>query len=491
MIVQNFQLLAGANTNVSPFLMNEGSANVLNGCNQAYKLGALLKDVGYEIVDAQIEADKSITGLYNFRQSAATQKMLATVNDASDDDTQLFYKTGAGSWTEIVGAESAWANKADINVEMEGFIGYCFFVGHGDTDGFLPSRTLTGTTFGTTNATDMPGAKYITRYRDRVYIANCDITGTAYPYRVYFSSVPTAGTITWTPAGDFLDVDYGEQITGMGTNWDRLMAFTEYSAYAYNQSVFKKIWDVGCSNHRTIKNSGQYMIWANRDGVFLSTGGGYPENIGGDVIDFFRNGSPLEFFAELIDEEYILYVGNVTVGGVAYSNLELIFNIPTQTWRWRENYNQMTIFARYNESGKLRRYMGDTTGTVWNKGKYTDSTILSEDAVISGNGQPIGANFELAPVFLGDTSFKKRIKEIHAFAERAGGMKLKYRVVDRNSRALTEYKELGELTKYVNPFEVGAEGGVLLQVAGSEYGSNPYWSFFGFALDVEEQSKLI
>lgn len=561
MIVQNYNLLGGANTNVSPFLMSDGSASVLNGCNPAYKLGALLKDVGYARKGAQIQADKSITGLFNFRQSYGTQKMLATVNDADgDDDTQLFYYTNvdttvdvisasgqkvvsvtsttgfiAGdtviiakgtaneethvidtiqvgvsitttvnlanthavsvtveqSWTELTAAEAAWNAYENMNIEMESFIGYCFIVGHSNVDGFLPVRSLTGTTFGTTNTTSMPGAKYITRYRDRLYIANCDITGTPYPYRVYFSSVPVAGAITWDPAGDFIDVDYSEQITGISENWDKLLIFTEYSAYMYNQQEFKKSWDVGCSNHRTIKNSGQYMFWTNRDGVWLSVGGGYPQNVSGGVIDFFRNGSPLDFFAEVIDEEYILYVGNVTVNGISYSNTELIFNIPTQTWRWRENYNQMTIFARYNESGKLRRYMGDTTGTVWDKGKYTDDTILSEDATINGSGQPIGSNFELAPITLGDTSFTKRIKEIFAFAERAGGLKLKYRLIDRNSRALTKYMEMGELTQYVNSFEVRADGGVLLQIAGTEYGSNPYWSFFGLALDIEEQSKLV
>jgi len=454
-------------------------------------LGALCKEVGYSRKGSQIQANKSITGLFDFRQVAGTQKMLATVDDSTSDDTQLFYKTSAGDWTEITGAETAWENKAGINVEMESFIGYCFFVGYGSTDGFLPSRTLTGTTFGTTNATSMPGAKYITRYRDRVYIANCDISGTGYPYRVYFSSIPTAGAITWTVAGDFIDVDFSEQIIGLNENWDRLVIFTEYSAYMYNQQEFKKTWDIGCSNNKTIKNAGQNMIWANRDGVWISVGGGYPQNIAGEVIDFFRNGSPLNFFAEIIDEEYILYVGTVTVNGVTYTNTELIFNIPTMTWRWKENYNNFTIFAGYNEDGKLRRYIGDTTGTVWDKGKYTDSTLISEDASISGSGQPIGSNFELAPIFLGDASFEKRIQNIYAFSERAGGLKLKYRVVDKNSRALTEYMELGELTQYVNSFEAMTEGGVLLQIAGSEYGSNPYWSFYGFALDLMKQSDII
>jgi len=472
--------------------MPEGSATVLNGCDPTWKLGALVKDLGYSRVSTQIESGKPIRGLYNFRQNAATQKMLATVDDSTSDDTQLFYKTAAGAWTEIGGAETAWANKATMDVEMEAFIEYCFFVGYSDTDGFLPPASLTGTTFSTaTNVTSMPGAKYIRRYRDRLYIANCDIAATAYPYRVYFSSVPTAGAITWTVASDFIDVDYSEHVTGLGENWDKLVIFTEYSAYMYNQQEFKKVWDVGCTNNRTIKNQGAYMIWCNRDGVWLSTGGGYPQNISGNVIDFFRNGTPVDFFATLVDEEYIIYVGTVTVNGVTYSNTELIFDIPTQTWRWRENTDNMTILASYNDSGKLRRYMGDDDGNVWDKSKYTDNSLVYTDTTVSGTGVPIAVNFELAPIWAGDANVVKQIKEITAYAERAGGLKLKYRVVDRNSRALTDYMPLGELTKYVNNFDVNVKGGALIQIAGSEYGSNPYWSFFGYALDAEPQSNIL
>ena len=217
-----------------------------------------------------------------------------------------------------------------MNVEMEDFIGYCFFVGYGATDGFLPVGSLTGTTFSTSvNVTSMPGAKYIVRFRDRLYIGNCDITGTPYPYRVYYSSVPSAGAITWTPATDFLDVDYSEEITGLSENWDRLMVFTEYSVYTYDQDQKKKVWDLG-GYHRTIKNYGEYMFFANMDNVWLSTGG-YPQAIGGKVRDFIRGTDMRSAFAEVVDEEYHLYLGNVTVNGISYANCALIYDIPTQS----------------------------------------------------------------------------------------------------------------------------------------------------------------
>lgn len=489
-VLNFFNWLKGANTGVSPFLMDQASCTVLNGANTSYKLGAILKDTGYVIVGSQIEANKSIRGLHNFRQDGSTQKMLVTVDDSTSDDTQLFYGTG-GSWTGIGAAETAWANFATMNVEMEDFIGYCFFVGHGTTDGFLPVASLTGTTLSTvTNVTSMPQAKYIKRYRDRIYILNCKSSGTEYPYRVYYSSIPSAGAITWTPATNFLDVDFSEVGTGIGSNWDRLIVFTEYSMYWYDQVSWKRLYDVGCSNNRTIRNSGAYMFWANADGVWVSTGG-RPQNIGGEVIDFVRYGNPLNFFAECIDEEYHLYVGTVTVNGVSYANTVLTFSIPTGSWRWRELGHNMTIFGRYNASGVNRLYMGDTTGKVFNKAKYTDATVYSSDGAVSSatDGIAIHSSFETAPLVV-EPGKLKSLDTLIAFADRAAGLKLSARVIDKNSRILTPYRPLGTLKDYITKFTVSIENGALIQIQGTEYSRDPYWSFFGFSLDLNEKGEL-
>lgn len=557
--------LKGANTAVSPFLMDDTSLEILNGARVDWKLGAVVKDLGYKRVGGIEQGAQSITGLHDFRQSSSTQKILLTNNDATADDTELWYNN-AGTWTEITAAETAWANKASINVEMEDFIGYCFIVGYGATDGFLPVGSLTGTTFSTTaqiggnsanftaattdiitsNAhglldtyeitvssagtlpaglsantkyyvrdvttntfkvstqrggavvditdtgsgthtwlkTAMPQGKYIKRYRDRLHNANCYIGSTAYPYRVYFSSVPSSEVIHWSQGLDFFDVDYSEEITGIGENWDTMMIFTEYSAYAYNQTSKKKVWDVGCSNHRTIKNSGAYMIWANRDGVWASSGG-YPTNISGQVTDFIRNGTPANFFAEVIDEEYHLYVGTVTVNSTTYTNTELVFNIPTGTWRWREFADTIAIFARYNSSGDDRLYMGDSAGNVWEKTKYTDNTPIYSDSYVSSDVNNITAQFTTKPFDFGDPLIIKRIKRIMTFADRAQGLKVKFRILDKNTKVLTPFQSLGVLNQYINVFEGKPKEGNLIQFEFTETSMNPYFSFYGMAIDYD------
>ena len=486
-----FNFVDGLNNSVSPFLTKPTECMALSGVNNSYELGALLKDTGYKIVDAQIQANKSITGLFNFIQSAATQKMLATIDDATSDDTQLFYKTQAGAWTEIGAAETAWANFAGINVEMESFIGYCFFVGYGATDGFLPVGSLVGTTFSTTDqVTSMPQAKYIKRYRDRLYLANCSISGTAYPYRVYFSTVPSAGSITWTVATNFFDVDFSEEITGIASAFDRLSVFTQKKTYFYDQSQKKEVFSVGCSNNRTIQTHSAYLIWCSLDGVWMSTGG-QPQNISGKVKKYIKAANPLNFFSALVDEEYYLYIGDVTVDGVSYTNVLLTYNIPTNTWRAREIYSELTIMASFQHSSTgMRLYMGDAAGYVWEKSKYTDSTIIGSDEWVSAGstGQPIASYVEFAPFVFDEFSSQKDLDNLVAYANRAGGLKLKARILDRNSRTLTPYQPIGTLTNYINPFQISVKKGEILQLAISENSKNPYWSFYGFELSVQKDS---
>lgn len=465
----------GAYTDAPITNVPQNALYVQDNCITSYKLGAILKRPGYVKIGSTIQSGKSITGLHNFRQTAAIQKSLATVNNAAGTNLDLWYSTG-GVWTQIAGT-SAWDTYEDAKVEMQDFIGYCFMVGYDATDAvWLPPRTLTGTTFGVTNTTSMPSAKYIVRYRDRLYIGNTNSGGTNYPYRVYFSSVPSGSTISWTTATDFLDIDYSEEITGMSVNWDRLVAFTEYSMYFYNQIEWKKMYATGCANHRNIANYNAYMIWADMNNVWISTGG-QPQAIGGRVIDFIRNANMTNSFAEVVDGEYHLYLGNVTVNGVTYGNCAIIYNIATGTWRWHEYYDTITVFGRFYATGKEHLWMGANDGDVHKLSKFTDATLVSSD-----DGQPIHAWFQTGALALGAPSAMKKLGKIITYADRAQGLKLKARVVDRNNMAVTKFKPLLEVTQFINEAQINPDKGYFLQIEGMESSTNEYFSLFGWTV---------
>ena len=474
--------LTPPSTNIAEHIANENQLVICNGCNNSHKLGQLKKDLGYAQVGATtLEAGKPVRSLHHFRQSSSVDKILATVDDSTSADTQLFYSTG-GNWTEIAGAETAWANDATMDIEMEDFIGYCIFVGYSSTDGFLAPLSLTGTTTSTsTNITSMPLAKYIKRYRDRLYVANCGIGATLYPYRVYFSSVPSGGAITWTVASDFIDVDYSEQITGIESNWDRLVIFTEFSAYMYDQASKKKVWDIGCAGQRTIQNVGAKMIFANKDNVYVTTGG-EPQPIGNDILELLRNSTASNWRSAVVDNEYNLYLGDsVSANGITYTNLMVTLNIDTNMWRWRELYDSVDSMCKYTTGGDDYLLLGCADSEIHKKSKYSDTTPIYAD-----DTHPITSHFRTGALNLGDPSIIKTVTEVFAYAENGQGLDLRYRVWDKNQEALMPFKQIGSLTELVNDFKDFKNlKGFFLQFEGKEFSSNKSWEFNGMSIIYE------
>ena len=471
--------LTPPSTELGMFVQSDNQLEIANGVNLSYKLGAIIKDLGYSKVGTTLEAGKSITGLFHFRQSSSIDKILATVNNSAGTNLTLQYNN-AGTWTDIV-LTNAWDTFEDAEVDMESYIGYCFFVGYDSTDKvFLPVGSLTGTTFSVaTNVTSMPQAKYIKRYRDRLYIANCYSSATAHPYRVYYSSIPAGGAITWTPASDFIDVDFAEAITGIEANWDRLMIFTEFSAYSYDQTSKKKVWEVGCGNYKTLKNYSTYMIWANKDNVWTSTGG-QPSPIGDNILELIRQASPSNWKAEVIDDEYYLYLGATEANGISYSNCCAIYSFRTGMWRWREYYDNFTTFAKYTSGGDDYLYMGANDGMVMTQSKWTDATPIFQD-----DGNPILAHFRTNKMAFGDPDVQKNIESVTAYCKYAQGMSLRYRVVNKNDENLMPFQEIGTLETYINDFDgIGLQGN-FIQFEGKEYGDNKPFEFYGLTINYD------
>lgn len=470
-------------TELSHFLASDNQLVVCNGSNNAYKKGTIIKDLGYSKVQSTLEAGKAITGLHNFRQSSIVQKMLATVNNAAGTNLQLFYRD-TGAWTNIV-VGATWDTYEDSLVEMEDFIGYCFFVGYDSTDNvFLPVASLTGTTFSTvTNVTNMAQGKYIRRYRDRLYVANCFFGGTAYPFRIYFSSVPVAGAITWTPASDLIDVDFSEQITGISQNWDRLVIFTEFAAYLYDQENIKKSWEIGCINHRSIQTYEGYMFWASKDNIWASTSG-RPQAIANDIKELILQANPTVFRSAVVDREYSIYLGATQANGIAYTHCLATYSIELGMWRWRELYDDIATLARYTNNSEDFLYLGTTTGDVMVKSKYTDTTQVFTD-----NTRPIVAHWRTRAFDLGNPSVIKAVTKIVTYSEVANGLHLSYRIFDKNRETLTEFAPIGQLENTIQEFNLNADG-FFIQFEGREFGGNAPWKFNGLSIQFNEETSL-
>lgn len=488
-IVQQFDFSAGQYSFVSAFSHPPNSLALINGARVDQKMNTLTKDLGYSQVSTTPETNKGATGIHDFHQDPTTQKILITVNDSTDDDTQLFYKTLAGAWIEVGAAETAWANVANVAVRMETFIEHAFIVGHGSVDGFLPVASFTGTTFSSTaNVTNMAQAKGVVRYRDRLYAINTRTGGTNYPFRVYYSSAPSTGAITWTPASDFFDIGFGEEIRAETNHWDKLIIFTRFETFMFDQTQVRSVWKVGAANRQTVDKFQGYLIWTNHEGVWMSANQQQPFKVSDPIKNFIDASIVSNQHAKIIDDVYYLSLGGtITVDSETYTNTMAMLHVPTLTWTIRELGHQVNRLGAINDTDRQRLYICATNGKIYNKGKYTDSTLIKDD-----DGTAIRVNVLFQPIRLQDVGAKNKIKEIRAYAEKAGSASLKYRILDRRNRALTDFKPLGTIEKYENVFEVldDAEG-TLIQVALSELSGNEHWVYNGHQIEIDSISKVI
>jgi hypothetical protein len=124
--------------------------------------------------------------------------------------------------------------------------------------------------------------------------------------------------------------------------------------------------------------------------------------------------------------------------------------------------------------------MGASDGDVHRLGKYTDATLLTSDV-----GQPIHSWFQTGAIHFGDPSVVKKLGKIYAYSERAQGLKMKARVVNKNTLAITPWKSLSEIKGYITESQCNPDTGNLLQIEGVENGILPYWSLFGFTVDAD------
>jgi hypothetical protein len=486
MITQSIHLnnfLTPPSTELSPFLMADNQLSICNGVNIGWKKGTIMKDLGYSKVGTTLEATKPVTSLHNFRQSSSTQKILATINNTAGTNLTLQYNN-AGTWTAI-NVGTTYNGYEDVIASMEDFIGYCFIVGYDSTDNvFLPVASLTGTTFSTSaNVTDMPQGKFIKRYRDRLYVLNCYTGGAAYPYRAYFSSIPVAGAITWTPTTDFIDVDYSESITGVGANWDKLVIFTEFSAYLYNQETKTKMGDIGCINGNTVANIGSYLVWANKDNIWASTGG-RPTPIANDIKELLINSTPSKWRATVVGNDYYLYLGNAEANGISYTNCLAIFNSELGCWRWRELYDDVTALSIFTSGGEDFLYLGVADGMVHVKSKYTDATKYYSD-----DGNSILAHFRTKAFDFGDPSVLKSIVKIVAYCKNAQQLSLRFRIYDKNNEVVMPFTEIGKLSGVINIFDKQLSGN-FIEFEGKELSSNKPFEFWGLSILLGLDSKL-
>lgn len=425
--LSNFNFSGGQNSKTSPLFIANNECELIQNYHLD-NLGSLTKRNGISTaLIGQIVNNKSILGMYFFKDLQSTNSnVLVAINDATDTNSDIFdIETNAWVISKVddtAGALPVFAS----------FINYVFRTNGSNAMG---SSTNPPTAWGTTNclATLLP--KYCCVWEDRVYALN-DNSGTKYPSRIYWSSLPT-GTplaITWTSASDYADInpDDNDEITWGEPFGNVLLIFKNKALYrwTFGQVEPDKIIDVGTSQGRTVKQTQGIVFFANKYGVYAYTGYSQPLLISKkvqDFIDAIPAANLTNMRAEIDHDHYHLYIGDVTVDTIAYANVMLVYTISTKSWHIETYPFEIKSMARF-ETATLGAtsisdaiYLGDDDGYLYQKNTGTSDYVGSTENTI--NGRIITKEYPL--VNFPKTSI---LDNLTFLAQKGTGSKVNYRL---------------------------------------------------------------
>lgn len=315
-----------------------------------------LTQLGGQIVD-----NKTVNGLFLFKKADGTKHLLAVVNNAGDTNAGIYSLSG-----------SNWGS-ADTTITASTrarFVTYLDTVSvlYGDVKSTADGTTWV-TTGGAHDTANFPDGRFAVEFKDRIYAAGV----AAEPDRLYYSSLPNAGAISWTVGNGFIDVEPEEgtgAITALSKVPGYVLIFKERSFKRWDgQSTFpESMLNLGTSSQESVVIGRQSVFFFNSKGIWETTGG-YPRKISRRVQDIIEAISSTYYdnVSGWCDGDRVFYsIGDVTVYGISISNAVLCYSIDSQNWALFSFPTEMSYFGEYIDSNNAEfTVAGDDDGNVW------------------------------------------------------------------------------------------------------------------------------
>jgi hypothetical protein len=420
MKIDKYNLSGGMNQKTSPLFIADNECELVQNYHMD-NLGSLTKRAGIANLIGQTVNDKAITGLYFFADNIGT------------DYTNLLVRVS--TFIKKI-TTNAWANSLATGL-TDGAQGYFAtfidYVFHTDGGNSAMASSADLSTWGTTNCLATLKPKYVCQWEDRVYALN-DASSTAYPSRIYWSPLPsgTPLAITWAPTTDYADInpDDNDEITWGEPFGTKMLIFKTKAIYnwTFGQVEPDKLIEVGTPEGRTVKQTQGICFFANEYGVYAYTGYGKPLKISKKVQGFIDAvTSWTSTRAEVDDDHYCLYIGDVTVGGVAYSKVMLVYTLSIKGWHFETYPFAITAMARFRRltTGTTEIYdtiyLGDDDGYVYRKG--TGTADYNGTTIANINGRIITKEY---PLF--DFPKTSQLQNLWFLAQKGTGARVNYRI---------------------------------------------------------------
>lgn len=372
----------GMVTNVNENLVPQNTVKLGLNVDFDEEIGSAVTRLGTGIVGSQLVAGETVLGLHDFRDSdGSNHALLATIN-ASGGATSVVYKVGTGTIRTGL--------TADTKMRFVTFLDSVLMLNGADAEASYNGSTVI-TTGGAFDLANLPGTncELGIEWLDRVYVAG----DSSNPDRLYYSSTPVSGAISWTSGNGYIDIepeDGGGGITALGKVPGYLMVFKERTLKRWNfDSAFPEtLIEQGTPSQESVINAGgvcAFFSASSRDTKgFYITNGGRPVSISHDrakQIHKWVEAIPRSYETQVsgwgTPRFFYWSIGDVTVDGRAYTNVVLRWNKLLDQWSVRSYPSEFHVFSSYVDgSGNNVIVGGDDDGTVLEIDKadtYTDN----------------------------------------------------------------------------------------------------------------------
>lgn len=318
---------------------------------------------GTRQLGGQITAGKSCLGLHTHITTGGVITPVSVFNILGDVSSKISYYDGA-AWNDAQTGLTASA-------KMRFFTFLDTTAGLNGTDKLSTEDGITwATTGGNLDVGNMPAGKFGLEFLDRAYVAG--VAGN--PDRLYRSSLPSSGAVSWTVDNDEIDVEPEEgagSITGLAKVPGYVLVFKERSMKRWDgfSTNPESLMTIGAFNQEAIVMARQSVVFFNPKRGPFETTGALPRFIGRRVIDIIKAipGSYYTSISGFSDGDRVYFsIGDITLADLHLPNCVLSYSLDYQQWTLLSFPNEFKVFAgRIDDNHNEIMMAGDDDGNVW------------------------------------------------------------------------------------------------------------------------------
>ena len=396
-------------------------------------LGRAVLREGTALVGSQITDAQNILGLHQFILSSGTKYLLSVINGGS---VSQIMRLESNIWT-TTGSDGQMTK--DIKTRFVTYLDTVMAI-----DGIKaissPDGTAWVSTGGNLDVGNCPKGKFAVVWRDQLFFA-----GVAnYLDRLYYSSIPEAGVISWTVDNGYIDIaPYQGQgdITGIAKVPAYLLIFKDRALKRWDGSSTypDDLCNIGCPSQESIvmgKTTAFYFSASFKNSLgFYETNGETTNKISRPIQTIIEAIDPVNYasVAGFSDGGIAMWeIGDITFEGIVYSNVVVMYHIESKNWMVLSFPTKFLTFIPYIDSTTLKIIAGN------NDGEVIEIFTGVADNITGKSNIPIEYSLQFQPIDFNNRGNMKELSSIIPYTKNGTDTKLMVRTDEKDV-----FRELG------------------------------------------------